>query len=642
MGSAGCWACAPAGALILPPTTLDGPSSDIGEFGGVAAAPDGTGGLVYIKQLNETPHVFAARYVGGQWQTPIQVDWDDPYEASYPRIAAAEDGQLLVVWVTQLATVGGKIQHMLVSSTLGPGASSFQEPIVIDQDVGEGKGVSPSLAMGSNGQALVAYRAITANAEALGELGTVVPLHPGDVQADIKVARYLGQAWSSPQVVNRDPASSMRPPTAGNGPQVAIGIGGEAVVAWQEPEQSGTARIWARRIFSGSPSLGLVLPASPSTYDGQSVYGEADAFALSVSTNGLAKVVTRVEGSPGNPFGDPRLFVNTLPNGYDLEAAQFTGAAALAGGGPPPPGEAETPSVAVDDEGDYRIAFAAGGATEVMAGDSRTDTTLETPLGATASTTGPAPVTALNPEGGGVTAWPAAGAGEGVAVREDFPDGAAQAALISSAQSGPISALAIGGSETGESLIGFREGQPGAYEIAGDRVSVPPLSFLVSIPHGWVSPSEARISWSAAQDASGGVTYSLIVDGHVVQRGLHALSVLPDPRLLGSGVRHVQILATDASGQETLSSESDLEIDGSPPVAHVYRERGLTVSVRVRDAQSGAVARDTRFSFGDGTSASGRLTVSHTYRRPGSYVIAVWMRDRVGNEGVAHLRVSVR
>jgi hypothetical protein len=126
-----------------------------------------------------------------------------------------------------------------------------------------------------------------------------------------------------------------------------------------------------------------------------------------------------------------------------------------------------------------------------------------------------------------------------------------------------------------------------------------------------------------------------------VLRGIHGLDALPDPRLLGSGVHSAQVIATDASGQQALSDEAELKVAATPPVAHVRHVRGRTVIVRVTDAQAGAVARDTRIAFGDGAEANGRLTVRHTYARAGRYAIVVRMRDTVGNQGTAHLRVSV-
>ena len=63
-----------ARAVILPATTIDGPSHDIVGFGGVAMAEDGTGGIVYLKRVEGVPHVFVSRYAEGRWMAPIQVD----------------------------------------------------------------------------------------------------------------------------------------------------------------------------------------------------------------------------------------------------------------------------------------------------------------------------------------------------------------------------------------------------------------------------------------------------------------------------------------------------------------------------------------------------------------------------------------
>jgi len=628
------WPSPPADALILPPTTLDGPSAAIGEFGGVAVSADGSGGLVYVKQVEGVPHVFAAQFAGGQWQPPVRVDWANQYDASYPRIAAADGGRLVVVWVTQIATINNRIQRALVSSTLDPGAGAFGPPSIVDPNVGEGSGVNPSLAIAANGEGLVAYRAVTNDFRTTQVQTTIPQLRPNDVLADVRIAVYGGQFWSPPELINRDPLLSMRPPTESNGPQVALGRGNQAVVAWQEPESNGTARIWARRVFG--TTLGLVLPASPSSFAGASITQDVDAFALSVSTYGAAKLISRVPGAPGTPVSQARLFVSSMPSSTALTGRQFSPPQPLTGEPSPNVG---VPSVAIDERGAFRVAFTTGGAANVLAGEEGPSASPAPEVALGPAATGAGTATALNPEGGGVTAWPSDG---GAAVREDFPGGGAQVAQVSGAQVGPVSELAVGGSESGESAVGFREGEPGSYEIVGEPVSVPPPQFLVDAPRTWVRPQRAWITWASAEDATGGVTYGLVIDGHLISHGLHALSALPDRRLLGSGVRHLQVLATDAAGQQTLSSERSLKVDGSPPVASVRRRSGRSVLVQVKDPQSGAVARAVRVSFGDGTHAKAKLTARHTYHRPGRYTIVVQMRDKVGNVGTARLRVSVR
>jgi hypothetical protein len=86
-----------AAAVILPASTIDGPSEEIVGFGGVAMAADDSGGVVYLKRVDGVPHVFVSRYVGGRWLAPIRVDGEQPFAASWARIGAAEGGQLLVV-----------------------------------------------------------------------------------------------------------------------------------------------------------------------------------------------------------------------------------------------------------------------------------------------------------------------------------------------------------------------------------------------------------------------------------------------------------------------------------------------------------------------------------------------------------------
>src|SRR5271155_4747452 len=74
-----------AGAVILPATTIDGPSAEIAGFGGAAMAEDGSGGLVYLKKVNGVPHVFVSRFIEGHWLEPIRVDVGEQFAASSPR-----------------------------------------------------------------------------------------------------------------------------------------------------------------------------------------------------------------------------------------------------------------------------------------------------------------------------------------------------------------------------------------------------------------------------------------------------------------------------------------------------------------------------------------------------------------------------
>src|SRR5262249_10821863 len=126
---------APASAVILSPTTIDGPSTEGLSLGGVSMAADGTGGLVYTKSVDGVQHVFASRYDGGQWSAPIRADAESSFAASQPRIAAGENGRLLVVWVAPVATLAkGGIRYGLYSASLGSGAGEFGSQLLVDSN----------------------------------------------------------------------------------------------------------------------------------------------------------------------------------------------------------------------------------------------------------------------------------------------------------------------------------------------------------------------------------------------------------------------------------------------------------------------------------------------------------------------------
>ena len=53
---------------------LDGPSPAIQGLSGLSMAKDGTGGLVYLKDVAGVPHVFVSQLIGGTFSIPQQVD----------------------------------------------------------------------------------------------------------------------------------------------------------------------------------------------------------------------------------------------------------------------------------------------------------------------------------------------------------------------------------------------------------------------------------------------------------------------------------------------------------------------------------------------------------------------------------------
>ncbi len=604
-------------------------------------ATDGSGGVVYTKTVNGVPHVFACQYVDGAWGAPLRVDWDQEFAGDQPAIAAGPGGELLVVWVTPVATVHGKIQYGLFSTRLGAGAAGFGSSLLVDPNVGEGVGVDPSVSGTAPGKAIVAYRAITYTFDQTG-FSPAVQLRPGDVMADIRVARFNGDRWSRLGAVNRNPEASMRPPSPTNGPQAGAGVDGGAVVAWQEPDQTGTARIWMRRIFSGAP--GPVLEASPASWEGAPVSGDADAFSLAVTPFNQARVAFRLATSGSVR---PRLLLNTLPPDFAVPSGVLDGAVTVFKEGSAslgPPGVAATEKGG-GREGSMRLAFASGEEVQQVGVDANgVLAPIAAPPGP-AARPGAESVAAVGPEGGGIVAYPARDA-QGrpvVAVRQELRSGAAQTGLLAGAAAGPVGELGSGPSATGDALIGFRQGEAGRYEVVVERVSLPPATFKAQAPRRWIRPARARLRWQAAGSTVPGLTYSILIEGRVVKRGLLRRSYRPRSALLGSGVRRVQVMATDGLGQQIVSPVVRLRIDGQAPrVSFGVRGGHGFATVRLSDPNSGLRRSSSSVSFGDGSRARGGVAFHHSYSSPGRYAIVVRAADKVGNRVSRRFEAVIR
>lgn len=629
---------APARAAgALAPSILDGPSANILEVDGAALAPDGTGGVVYRKLVGGVAHVFVSRFLHGGWGSPIQVDSGQTGPASDPVIAAAEGGELLVVWVQPWAWISSSpgaaatLHDELMSAVLQAGAQSFSQ-IERIEDVGDGTAAYPALAMAPNGDAYVAYRIVT-NPLTPGAGGPIQPMRPGDELVEVRVARFNGLSWSSLGEVNGLPGQvTMRKPSATNAPAIGVDDAGNGLIVWQEPDIEGTARIWARRL-SGS-TKGNILQVSPSTIDGSPVTVDADAPALALTEYGQAIVAFRLAGGSGSPLHAATLMTNALTLPVAEEVSSF--------GGAQPVASAEgisVPSVAIDDDGDYHLSYSAGGEAQLI---SDREGALKGPasLGAASG----AALSALNPEGGGATAWATQDpAGQpAVALRQEFPDGAWQEGFLTGPVSGAVSDLAAAGSGLGDELVAFRQGSAQQTRVVAGIAQAPPKQFHVEAPTGWVSSSGASVKWQAALEALGPVTYSVVVDGRTVARGLSGLSAALGKDHLGDGVRHVQVLASDQLGQETMSSPASLKVQSNPPLVKVARTGMRRVTVRLYGDDAGVQAAKTRIDFGDGTTALHRDAATHAYLRPGRYTIIVEAIDKVGNRRDAHIEVSVR
>jgi hypothetical protein len=632
-----------AGAVIHTSNVLAGPSNTLLAVDGSALAPDGSGGMLYSQEVEGVVHLFAIPFADGRWGAPVEVDREDLYGASQATIAAGDDGRLLVVWVQPRNVSPHDVtEYELMSASLQPGARAFGQAIAVDTSIGEPdtgdvSGVAPRLAMAPDGVAYVVYRVIADDCH-VGDEGNPeeAKCRPDstDEVVHVRVARFNYLTWSSLGTVNRAPQLAMLKPTAENAPSVGIALDGNGVVAWQEPDASGVGRIWVRRLFG--TVLGNVLQASPETIAGRPVSSNAEAPAVAVGAFGETVVAYRIQGASGSAVPTSELYVNSLASEVDPHGSLLQGAVALAGSAQAGVG---LPSDAIVQQQEaFRLAWTQGGAVRELAGSSGATGTPVT-IGASAGQA----YTTINPAGGGTAAWTAAsGVAPAVEVREDFTQGAYQAAQLTGAAPGPVTDLSLGGDGQGDALLGWMQGSPGDAEVLGDFVQAPPGQFTTDVPVGWVTARAVTISWEAPFDAVEGTTYAVYVDGRRRLQGIVGLSAALPLSGLGDGVHQVQVLATDASGQQTMSGASSLEVDIDPPIVTARLiDDGRGVRVTVRDHASGVDAAATRIAFGDGHHSNGHTSTTHRYADPGLYTITAQVRDKAGNHATVHLRVKV-
>jgi hypothetical protein len=588
-------------------------------------APDGSGGVVYIKKTSGRDHVFVVPFLAGAWGAPLRVDLGQEFDSSWARIAAGDRGRLLVTWVQEF----GAGTDRMFSATLDPGSRGFRPPVPVDLNVGEATSAFPSLAMNAGGQAYLTYFVVT---------DTSAANPPGYVGGEVRLARYNNLLWSgfgSP--LDRNPATPIRLPTAAAAPRVGVDLRGNAVVAWQEPDDEFVDRIWARRAFSGG-TVGIPLQVSPSSWEGGPVRGPADAFGLDVTGFGQAAVAFRQQPGQSGKLTAPRAFVNQIGDAFGQRGAAFEGPRTIDGAGV---GALGAPDVAVDTNGTFVSAFASGAATLLVRGDQGTVKAAQR-IDEGASSLAGEPLVDLAETGATVTAWREQRGGGLIGVQEDRADGVEEPGLLAIPRGATVSGLRMGGSGLGDAILAWMQGSGATAQLAAAIVDAPPDPFLVEAPEGWVRRPRLTVHWAAATNAIGSVTYSVSVDDEPVGKTTRRLVARLRTGELGEGPHRVQVFAIDDEGQQTGSRGASIRIDREPPEVTV-RRRGHRLSVAISDgarrATSGVKGSSVQVSFGDGGKGK---QARHVYERAGVYMLRVSARDRAGNSVSFTRKVRIR
>lgn len=614
-----------AAALIDDAHTIDGPSGAVLDLGGVAMSEDGSGGLVYRKIEGGRAHVFVAQFTDGSWRPPQRVDVGQSFDSSWPRIAAADRGRLVVTWVQEF----GPDSDRMYSATLDPGARRFQGPVPVDINVGEATATYPSLAMNRGGAAYLTYRVV--------RQGSNLP--PGYVDSDIRIARYRAPLWTVfGSLVDRNPVQPMATPTEGNSPKVGVGLTGDAIVGWQEPGDDFVDRIWARRVFG--TTLGIPLLVSPDNFGGAPLRGGADSFSVDVAGFSTGAVALRQLPGEGSRLPGPRVFVNSIPDATSENASRFGTPRMLdAPGGLP-----GSTGIGISPLSTLKVAYGLGNATVVADGDSEGIGKPERVDDGRSSAPGD-PVVEYAENGAAVTAWKVRIGNLGAAnVQELRADGVPELRTVSGPAGGFVNQLESAGSGLGDAMVGFEQGGGNLKQIAASVVDAPPAKFLVLAPHGFTRKKRVRINWDEVDVAISPVTYSLAVDDETVVESTHRTTRVLGPRQLPNGVHRVDVIAIDRAGQETVSSARRVKVDRRAPRVRL-RRRGRSLSVSVSDGRrsqvSGLRRGSVRISFGDRTRRSRRARSRHLYARGGVFKVRVTARDRAGNRTRFARRVRI-
>lgn len=642
---------ATATAVVSDVQPIDGPSADVIEVADAAMSEDGSGGIVWLRKVDNHAHVFAAQFKGGVWGPPRRVDVGQNFDSSWPRIGAGNGGRLVVTWVQEF----GVESDRLFSATLDPGANGFQAPVPIDFNVGEATLTFPDLAMNRGGQAYLVYRVLTDTSPANP---------PGYVGADVRVARYNGRLWSvlgTP--VDRSITTPVRLPAEANSPKVGVDVQGGGVVAWQEPDDEFVDRVWARRLFG--TSVGIPLQVSPSSWEGAPLRGPADAFSLDVSGFGEASVAFRQQPGQASKLTATRAMVNETPDVFSELSGSF-GKPVLVDGGAQ--GNLGAVNVAVDPRGLFLSGFSSGPASLLGSGDDVAAEPVER-LDSGASSVAGDPLVDLAETGAAVAAWRELRGGAGlVAVQERRADGVVEPTELSAPQGGGVGHIVLGGSGLGDAILAWTQGSGANMQIAASVVDAPPDPFLVLLPEGWQSKKKVRVAWDHSPNAISRVRYSVSVDDEPVVENRKQLNAYLTGDDIDDGRHKIQVFAVDGAGQETGSRVGPLRVDRHGPWIKLRRHgRRLTVVVSdgPRRSTSGVRRSSVKVSFGEagGARASATLReraggyrrggsrhgkskpvtvrVDHTYQRGGSYQLSVKARDRAGNVGQLHQTVRV-
>jgi hypothetical protein len=597
-----------------PPVTVDGPSASIQALNGVSVARDGTGGLVYLKQVNGVSHVFVSRLTGGSFQPPQQLDPGLPGASSQPVIGAGKGGLLVVGFVN-----GGQLY---ATRAAGP-SSAFSSPSVLFAGAG-----NPSLSMSSTEpKAYLAFTAVGAG---------------GD---DVRCAYFDAGHWS----VESTPLDAVATDAAGTGtgrPDVATAGDGVGIVAWGE-----AGHIFVRRIRGTAPSTAI----EPADVPSVSGWNEVAAGDPSVAVGGDSSYVQVIfEESVGNGASEQSRVLMRRLHGSAFEPVAA-------------PDGLDTPGIDdADDPGVSMAEYGNGVATAERTGAHQVDATLLGKSGVAASisqldslpnASAPDPVALAAGYYSDLVAWQHDPGALGPAeIRARYYDGSSWGPemVLSSPALGRTEAadgLFAGSDIQAEVAIAWVQGSGAATSIIAEQLYHSVGGFKAQAAFQYARTTAPVLGWTTPRELWA-PAYSVSVDGTVVGQA-HATSLRAPT--LAQGPHTWSVTAVNGAGLESSTKAATVFVDTvAPTVSMTLSGTNRTNQlVHLRAAYSdlppGGTAGQSsgigsaEVNWGDGSATvTIKRSAVHAYSRAGRYTAKLTVTDKAGNRTTATKTILIR
>ncbi|HET8977626.1 MAG TPA: hypothetical protein VFN87_05660 [Solirubrobacteraceae bacterium] len=615
LGTAAGARAARAPVLAADPV-IDGPDAAIVSVNGMSIARDGTGGVVYLKDVAGIPHVFVSVLSNGSFQAPVQVDPGLLAGSSQAVIAAGNGGTLLVGFINNGA--------LYVAQRLNGGA--FAPPAALYPAA-----ANPSISMSNFGKA---YLAFTATNGAGG----------GDVRTAYS---YQGQWALEPTPLDDNPADAAG--TGSGRPQVATAGDGTAIVAWGE-----NGHVYTRRVVKTTASV-VDEQADVPSVDGWSEVSAGDPVIAAGGDSTYAAVAFQEQITNGGSQ-QSRVLLNRL------HGSQYDGASEADGAVTGGPEGADQPQTSNTEYGDGWVVSEHDSSHQlfgtVLGGNDSFRTTERIDSLANAN-----PPYAVSSNAGLLStfiAWQQDPGSAGPAeIRLRFaPNGSdlGPEQVISSPSYGAANAAAglqAAGDVAGDAAAAWVQGSGAATRIVAAQLYQPPGGFVASNAFRYSTTATPTLAWSSANELWGSPQYSVTVNGAVV--GQTGATQLTTP-VLRNGRDVYQVTAVNQGGVATASRPATVFVDTVRPRAtlritgiRAVRDR-LRLIVRSSDPAppgqprsqaSGVATVFVRWGDGSRPQRIRRTLATHIYRRRRTYTIAVTVTDRAGNRTVVRKRIKI-